>query len=41
MVDRDLQRIPVWHCSTREAAERYASDAEHRASLIVTKYHDR
>jgi hypothetical protein len=33
--------IPVWHCATREAAERYATDAEHRASLIVTKYHDR
>jgi hypothetical protein len=33
--------IPVWHCATRETAERYATDAEHRASLIVTKYHDR
>jgi hypothetical protein len=33
--------IPVWYCSTREKVERYATDAEHRASLIVTKYHDR
>jgi hypothetical protein len=33
--------IPVWHCSTRALAERYATDAEHRASLIVTKFHDR
>src|SRR5580693_4989643 len=33
--------IPVWHCATREKAERYATDAEHRASLIVTKYADR
>jgi hypothetical protein len=32
--------IPVWHCSTREKAERYATDAEYRASLIVTKHHD-
>ena len=23
--------IPVWHCATREKAERYATDAEHRA----------
>jgi hypothetical protein len=33
--------IPVRRCATREKAERYATDAEHRASLIVTKYHDR
>jgi hypothetical protein len=32
--------IPVWHCSTREKVERYATDAEHRASLIATKYAD-
>jgi hypothetical protein len=33
--------IPVWHCSTRALAERYATDAEHRASLTATKFHDR
>ena len=33
--------IPVWHCATREKAERYATDPEYRASLIVTKYADR
>jgi hypothetical protein len=33
--------IPVWHCSSQEKAERYATDAEHRASLIVVKLHDR
>jgi hypothetical protein len=31
--------IPVWHC--RAKAERYATDPEYRASLIVTKYADR
>ena len=40
MVDRDVQ-LPVWHCATREKAERYATDPEYRASLIVTKYADR
>jgi hypothetical protein len=25
----------------KATAERYATDAEYRASLIVTKYHDR
>jgi hypothetical protein len=30
--------IPVWYCSTRELAERYATDADYRASLIATKY---
>ena len=33
--------IPVWHCATRALAERYATDPEYRASLIVTKFHDR
>jgi hypothetical protein len=33
--------IPVWHCATREKAERYATDAEYRASLIAVKFHDR
>jgi hypothetical protein len=28
--------IPVWHCPTREKAERYATDPEYRASLVVT-----
>jgi hypothetical protein len=33
--------IAVWHCSTREKAERYATDPDYRAGLIVTKYADR
>jgi hypothetical protein len=33
--------IPVWHCATKEKAERYATVPEYRASLIVTKYHNR
>jgi hypothetical protein len=33
--------IPVLHCPTRAKAERYATDAEHRASLIAVKFHDR
>jgi hypothetical protein len=33
--------IPVWRCAAREKAERYATDPEYRASLIVTKYADR
>ena len=41
MVDRDVQRHSSWHCATREKAERYATDPEYRASLIVTKYADR
>jgi hypothetical protein len=35
--------IPVWHCAHPRGgrALRDRPDAEHRASLIVTKYHDR
>jgi hypothetical protein len=33
--------IPVWHCPTREKAERYATDREYRASLMPIKYADR
>ena len=33
--------IPVWHCPSRAKAERYATDPEYRARLIVTKYADR
>ena len=33
--------IPVWHCPTRAKAERYATDPEYRASLVVTKDADR
>ena len=29
--------IPVWHCPTREKAERYATDPKYRASLITKK----
>jgi len=33
--------IPVRHFANKAVAERYATDAEYRASLIVTKYADR
>jgi hypothetical protein len=33
--------IPVRHFVNKAVAERYATDAEYRASLIVTKYADR
>jgi hypothetical protein len=33
--------IPVRHYVSKGNAERYATDAEYRASLIVTRYADR
>jgi hypothetical protein len=33
--------IPVRHFARKGNAERYATDADYRASLIVTKYADR
>jgi hypothetical protein len=35
--------VPVYHFSPdqRDLAERYATDADYRASLVVTKLHDR
>jgi hypothetical protein len=33
--------IPVRHFAHKAVAERYATDPEYRASLIVTKYADR
>jgi hypothetical protein len=33
--------IPVHHFADKVMAERYATDAEYRASLIVVKFHDR
>ena len=33
--------IPVRHFVNKANAERYATDAEYRASLVVTKYADR
>jgi hypothetical protein len=33
--------IPVRHFANKTNAERYATDPEYRASLIVTKYADR
>jgi hypothetical protein len=32
-----LNGIPVWHCPTRQAAERYATNPAHRASLVAEK----
>lgn len=33
--------IPVWHCARREAADHYARDPEHRASLVTKKLWER
>jgi|HubBroStandDraft_4_1064222.scaffolds.fasta_scaffold1005213_3 hypothetical protein len=42
LVDRDVPRDSGLAMRASKAlAERYATDAEYRASLIVTKYHDR
>jgi hypothetical protein len=41
LVDRDVQRDSGLALRASKAlAERYATDAEYCASLIVTKYHD-
>jgi hypothetical protein len=32
--------IPVWHCSTREKAKRYATDPEYHTNLVLIKYAD-
>ena len=42
LVDRDVPRDSGLAMRASKAlAERYATDAEYRASLIVTKYRDR
>jgi flagellum-specific peptidoglycan hydrolase FlgJ len=40
-LDRDTQRHLGRHFIHKSNAERYATDPEYRASLIVTKYADR
>jgi hypothetical protein len=32
--------IPVWHAHRREDAERYATDPEHRKTMVRKKLHD-